>query len=347
MRIISYRTTMPFDNRNNGPDASLSPATQKSVMPFNNVHTIQDVLDGRKYDSLHGGGNWSSGEDVDKSFKDTGDSYKRRERDMEIIQRMQDGTERPSQQWRVKVPGGSKTFVSLDTLQRYIRENKIPFSYISRVAQRVEETGANRVSMVADAVNKCFMVESINTKMGIKETGSAFCVSSNYFVTCAHVIKKYDKNNKELSDNFSEGIFVNLVHQGLRHKAEVIDINLSWDIALLKCDIDAIPFEIDKNILVGDGVITIGSPHGYENNVSDGIIGSIGRDIFSYEDAPKYMFIDLAVFPGNSGGPIIKESNGKVVGMITMVVSEGNSGYGLNAGLPSSYIENFCKRILI
>ena len=48
----AYRTTMPFDG-------GLSPATERSVMPFNNVHTIQDVLSGKPYKMPGAGGSWS------------------------------------------------------------------------------------------------------------------------------------------------------------------------------------------------------------------------------------------------------------------------------------------------
>ena len=50
------------------PGTGLSPTTDKSVVPTNNVYTIQDVLDGRKYTLPGGGGDWSSGEDVSKSY---------------------------------------------------------------------------------------------------------------------------------------------------------------------------------------------------------------------------------------------------------------------------------------
>ena len=116
----------------------------------------------------------------------------------------------------------------------------------------------------------------------------------------------------------------------------------SLDIALLKCDIDVEPFNIDTKISVGEDIIAIGSPHGYENNVSTGTIGSLDRKLYTYDGAPDYMFIDLSIFPGNSGGPVIKVDNGSVVGMVTLIVtSEG--GYGLNAALSSSYIEKFIK----
>ena len=126
MKIITYsayRTTMPFDNRSDGQSATLSPPSSKSVMPFNNVHTIQDALTNNwpHYKDLHGGGDWTPGEDAQgKSYKPKGDDYKRQERDLSIINKMLDlsGTE-TGETWKVRLPGGSRVFPSFNAAQRY------------------------------------------------------------------------------------------------------------------------------------------------------------------------------------------------------------------------------------
>jgi len=339
---------MPFDNRGDFGNPSISPPTQRSVPPFNNVLTIQDVLDGRK--SIqdfypHGGGSWSPGEDVDKNYREDGDLYKRKERDLDILKSMMDKKDKTQQQWKVKVPGGSHSFISFDLARKYIRENKLPFSYISRVAQSFSEIESRRVEVIANSLNKTFKVESINIEEGVMETGAAFCVKINHFLTCAHVIKKYNKNQKTNPADFLDAK-ISLIQGGLRQDAKIIDIDPSLDIAMLECNIDSEPLELDPDIKVGEEIIAIGSPHGYENNVSTGAIGSMNRKVYYYEGAPDYMFVDLAVFPGNSGGPIIKVSNGKFVGLVTLILS-AESGYGLNAALPSQYIEKFLSRNLV
>jgi S1-C subfamily serine protease len=347
MKILSYRTTMPFDNRSNPAYPSISPPTEKSVMPFNNVLTIQDVLDNRKSISdfyPHAGGDWSPGHDTQKNYREKGDDYKRKERDLEILNNLiHEDTPKP-EKWKVKVPGGSVTFYSFEMAQKYkekLKDRGINFTYISRVAQAENLSTAE---VVADSIGKCFLVESLDVSAGVKEAGSAFCIAPSYFVTCAHVVKQYDKNSDLNNIDFSDS-FIKLVQNGNWFRAEVIDIDFRWDIALLKCDIDAEPLQLDKTIAMGDDIIAIGSPHGYENNVSTGNVGSLGRQIYFYDDAPEYMFVDLSVYPGNSGGPVIKESNGKVIGMITLIVSGGGE-YGLNAALPSNYIEEFCRRTI-
>ena len=341
---------MPFDNR--GPDGmpSISPSTTKSVMPFNNVPTIQGLLNGdEKIGDYypHAGGEWSPGKDVSKSYRETGDDYKREARDMDIINGLMEQGESMKEEWKVTVGnngmGGSLYFPSFPSAQQYVRQNKIPLNYISRVAninKEAQTQGQNRSIVILDSMRKTFMVESINILEGVKETGSAFCIKKNQFITCAHVIKHYDKN-KELDDHlFFKDINVNLTQDGNYHRAEVISVDLAKDIAILSCQtIDVEPFELDNDVQIGEDIFAIGSPHGYENNVSMGTVGSLDRKIFDYEGSPEYMFINLSVFSGNSGGPIIRISNGRVVGMVTMIIHGGVDNYGLNAGLPSRYIE--------
>ena len=339
---------MPFSgNKSQDGSTSLSPPSQRSVMPFNNVTTIQDVLDGRKTIGdlyPHTRGNWAPGEDTSKDYREKGDDYKRQERDEEILRHMFDRITTEYQKWKVKVPGGSKSFVSFELAQRYIRENNIPFRYLSRVAQRAKEE-SNRVSVISEAINGVFLVETIDSTRGVQETGSAFCVAPNFFITCAHVVQSYDKNAMANgTTDFGKGNIVKIVYNNRHYPARVEAFDLNLDLALLAAEIDVDPIRIDGDVQVGDDVIVIGSPLGFENNVSTGTIGGLGRQIYTYEGAPPYMFVDAEVFPGNSGGPVIKVDNGEIVGMITLIVGSEDVGGGLNAALPSSYIQSFCSQ---
>jgi len=343
MKIVSQRTSMPFDDR-----GAISPPTQKSVPPFNNVPTIEDILNGNI--SLgdyypHAGGEWSPGQDPSKSYREEGDDYKRLEKDWNILNKMLDGGERNRQQWKVRVPGGHRTFMSFELAQQYIRSKNIPFSYVQRVAQKTMDNGSesHRVEVISEAINKCVMVESLDYQKGLRETGSAFCVFLNHFITCAHVIKKYNKNH-EVDSGYFEGAMVNVVQNGTRHVAKVITVDPKKDIAIIRCDdINVGIMNLDTSYMIGEEVVAIGSPHGFENNVSVGVLGSLNRKLFFYNGAPEYMFVDLAIFPGNSGGPVLRSSSGGVIGMVTLVVSEKGE-YGLNAALPSSHIVDLCSK---
>jgi len=337
---IAQRTSMPFDDR-----GSISPPTSKSVPPFNNVPTIEDIINGdisiRDY-YPNAGGEWSPGQDTSKSYKEEGNDYKRVEKDWGILNKLLDGGERSNQKWKVRVPGGFRTFMSFDLAQQYIRSRNIPFSYVQRVAQK-NTSEDTRIETIAESINKCVMVESLDYKNGLSETGSSFCVFPNHFLTCAHVIKKYNKN-EEVDISHFDGAIVNLIQFGTRYKASVIAIDPKKDMAIVRCDdINVGVMKIDTNFIIGEEVVTIGSPHGFENNVSAGVLGSLNRKLFFYKGAPDYMFVDLAVFPGNSGGPVISSSTGGVIGIVTLIVSEEGE-YGLNAALPSTHINDFCMK---
>lgn len=337
---------MPFDNRGQDGSPSISPTTQKSVMPFNNVPTIQDILENkinlRDYNPSSGG-NWAPGEDVDKSYRETGDDYKRQERDLDILKFMTEPSLKNTQKWNVKIPGGKKTFMSFELARQFVREKNLPFSYITRVAQNnTMQQEQLRVDVIADSLEKTFMVQSINWNQGVQDTGSAFCIAPYYFITCAHVLRSYNKNNDIGEDYFSESL-PSLIYENRKVEAVLIDIDTKLDLALLKCNLNVKPLEIDTNIEIGRDIIVIGSPHGYENNVSTGTVGALNKKVYFYKGAPDYMFVDLHVFSGNSGGPVIKVDNGKLIGMITLIVSKEGS-YGLNAALPSSYILDFCRK---
>lgn len=347
MKIFAYRTTMPFSNDLFSRGPSLSPPTQKSVIPTNNVPSILDVLNGAISirDIYPGaGGDWSSGEDVSKNYRDTGDDYKRLERDFDILNNLTNQAPVQQEKWRVKVPGGSKTFSSFQLAQKYkeqLRDKGILKVYLSRIAQK-QEVSHDRIELITDSLAKTVMVESVDANRGVKENGAAFCVATGHFITCAHVIKKYNKYEASKDTNLSGGVIVSLIYGGQRYRATVVATDPLLDLALLKSNLNIPSFQLDVSMSIGEEIIAIGSPYGFENNVSIGHIGSLNRRVYFYAGAPLYSFVDLAIFPGNSGGPVIKESSGKVVGMVTLIVSaEGN--YGLNASLPAKYIQSFCS----
>jgi S1-C subfamily serine protease len=325
------------------PGTGLSPLTDKSVMPFNNVHTIWDVLTGKPYKLPGGGGDWSDGEDAQPhSYKEEGDAYKRQERDMDILRNLTNNPEELSETWKLKVKGGFKTFPSLEAAQDYRRKMEEKGIFVSWIARTANN---NKFNHVDDALTKTFMIETLNYETNVKETGSAFCVADGYFLTCAHVIKSYNKNTEsDLVFSKYEGIVKVLITvDDKKVEAKVVDFDGAKDLALLKADIDAEPFKFDASISIGESIFAVGSPHGFENNASFGHVSSTDKQIYFHEGAPTYMFVDLSIMPGNSGGPIINRNTGKVIGVVTAIISEGEA-YGLNAGLSSSYAIEFLKK---
>ena len=329
------------------PGTGLSPLTPKSKTPTNNVHTIQDVMDGRKYKVPGGGGDWSDlwGEESrGGSYKEKGGDYKRLERDWDILSKMMNQDKGMSEEWKVKTDGGSKSFSSFEAAQRYKRkleEKGVSVRWMSKVKEASGKV--DKIAIVSNSLQKTFKVESVNFERGVKEFGGAFCVAPNIFITCAHVVQSYDKNKSHPNTHdVINNTKISLIKNGKKYAAELMHFDGKKDLALLRADINVEPFIISDDFEIGEDILTVGSPHGFENNVSFGDVGSRNKKIFMHDDAPSYMFVDMAIHSGNSGGPIIKISDGSVIGVITAIVAETGE-YGLNAGLELEELRDFLK----
>jgi S1-C subfamily serine protease len=132
--------------------------------------------------------------------------------------------------------------------------------------------------------------------------------------------------------------------------AKIVGSDLSTDLAVVKVDpADAelvpVPLGDSKTVHVGDPVVAIGNPFGYEHTVTSGIVSALGRSIqapneFSIDDAIQ---TDAAINPGNSGGPLL-DARGRVIGVNSQIATEGGSrGFqGIGFAVPI----NLAKRIL-
>jgi len=122
--------------------------------------------------------------------------------------------------------------------------------------------------------------------------GSGFIISTDgYILTNAHVVEAADEINVKLNDK-------------REFKAKVIGSDKRTDIALIKIDATGLPavkFGDPNRLKVGEWVIAIGSPFGFENSVTAGIVSAKGRSL-PQENFVPFIQTDAAVNPGNSGG---------------------------------------------
>src|SRR5690606_21822911 len=103
-------------------------------------------------------------------------------------------------------------------------------------------------------------------------------------------------------------------------KAKVIGTDERTDVALIKIDADGmptLPVGDPTQLRKGQWVLAIGSPFGLESTVTAGIVSAVGRDTGEYL---PFIQTDVAVNPGNSGGPLI-DLQGRVVGINSQIVS--------------------------
>jgi serine protease Do len=153
--------------------------------------------------------------------------------------------------------------------------------------------------------------------------GSGFIVSPDGLIlTNAHVVADASEVTVKLTDR-------------REFKAKVLGADPQTDIAVLKIDARSLPaVRLGKadSVRVGEWVVAIGSPYGFENTVTSGIVSAKAR---SLPDGTYVPFIqtDVAVNPGNSGGPLFN-MNGEVIGINSQIYS-GTGGYqGLSFAIP-------------
>ena len=164
--------------------------------------------------------------------------------------------------------------------------------------------------------------------------GSGFIISGDgYVITNAHVVAKADEVTLTLTDK-------------REFKAKVIGSDERTDIAVLKIDATGLPKvnigDSDK-VRVGEWVLAIGSPFGFENTVTAGIISAKARE--SREALTPFIQTDVAVNPGNSGGPLFN-LRGEVVGVNSQIFS-GNGGYlGISFAIPMNIVMNTANQLI-
>jgi serine protease Do len=118
-------------------------------------------------------------------------------------------------------------------------------------------------------------------------------------------------------------------------KAKLVGIDRPTDTAVLKVDADGLPavrLGDPAQAAVGDWVLAIGSPFGFENSVSAGIISAKSRSLPNEGFVP-FIQTDVAVNPGNSGGPLFN-ANGEVIGINSQIYSQSGGYQGLSFAVP-------------
>jgi len=153
--------------------------------------------------------------------------------------------------------------------------------------------------------------------------GSGFIISPDgYVLTNAHVVEAADEINIKLNDK-------------REFKAKVIGSDRKTDIALLKIDATGLPavrIGDPAKLRVGEWVVAIGSPFGFENTVTAGIVSAKGRSL-PQENFVPFIQTDVAVNPGNSGGPLFN-LRGEVVGINSQIYSRTGGFMGLSFAIP-------------
>ena len=156
-----------------------------------------------------------------------------------------------------------------------------------------------------------------------KSLGSGFIISKDgYIMTNYHVVKDADEIVVRLSDR-------------RELKADIIGVDTRSDVALVKIDATGLPVvKIGKSsdLEVGEWVLAIGSPFGFDHSATAGIVSAKGRSL-PRENYVPFIQTDVAINPGNSGGPLFNQE-GEVVGVNSQIYSRTGGYMGLSFSIP-------------
>ena len=153
--------------------------------------------------------------------------------------------------------------------------------------------------------------------------GSGFIVSADgTILTNAHVVQNASEVTVRLTDR-------------REFKAKVVGVDPQTDVAVLEIDAKNLPvvkLGSSKDLRVGDWVVAIGSPYGFESTVTSGIVSAKSRALPDGTYVP-FIQTDVAVNPGNSGGPLFN-LKGEVIGINAQIYSRTGGYQGLSFAIP-------------
>ena len=153
--------------------------------------------------------------------------------------------------------------------------------------------------------------------------GSGFIVSPDgVILTNAHVVRDAKEVTVKLQDR-------------REYRARVLGSDLKTDVAVLKIDarnLPVVPIGKSADLKVGEWVLAIGSPFGLDSTVTAGVVSAKGRSLPD-DSAVPFIQTDVAVNPGNSGGPLFN-TRGEVVGINSQIYSQTGGYQGLSFAIP-------------
>lgn len=148
---------------------------------------------------------------------------------------------------------------------------------------------------------------------------------------------------------------ISVTIEGQSYTATVVGSDESSDLAVIKADLEGAsvtPIEVgdSSSLVMGQWVMAIGSPYGLEQSVSTGIVSALYRSTMMQSTSGNTIYTNLiqtdaAINPGNSGGALV-DSEGKLVGINTLIESESGSSAGIGFAIPANYAIQVANTII-
>jgi Do/DeqQ family serine protease len=246
--------------------------------------------------------------------------------------------------------GAYKLFFEKETIKYVTGENDSSFVTASNLTTSPRGAGINDVDFTIAAqktVNAVVHVKNMTlvernpvaqffygseaTQRPQVGTGSGVIISPDgYIVTNNHVIDRATKLEITLNNNKS-------------YEAEVIGADANSDIALLKINVENLPylaFGDSDNAKIGEWVLAVGNPFNLTSTVTAGIVSAKARSLAVARNQ-SFIQTDAAVNPGNSGGALVN-TNGDLIGINTAITSQTGSYVGYSFAVPS----NIAKKVV-
>ena len=191
-----------------------------------------------------------------------------------------------------------------------------------QIYERLNEAVVN-ISTETMGIN--FFLEPVPMEGG---TGSGSIIDKRgYILTNYHVVEDAYK------------VYITM-YDGSTHEGEVVGRDKENDLAIIKIDpkeksLITIPFGTSTNLRVGQKVLAIGNPYGYDRTLTVGIVSGLGRPVKTSNGLVIQGMIqtDASINPGNSGGPLI-DSSGRMIGINTMIYSPTGGSVGIGFSVP-------------
>lgn len=164
--------------------------------------------------------------------------------------------------------------------------------------------------------------------------------SDGYIITNAHVVEGAQRIKVILPPPAVDSpVELQPIHAGQIMEAKLVGSHKESDLALLKVEATNLPtatLRSDVRVHQGELVFAIGTPEGLRNTVTMGVISSLARQLEA-DNPMVYIQTDAALNPGNSGGPLV-DIDGNVIGINTLMLSEGGGSEGLGFAIPAAIV---------
>jgi S1-C subfamily serine protease len=225
-----------------------------------------------------------------------------------------------------ELPGAPEEGDSPGRELRPVSTGEVTYDSSERRNIRVyEQRNRGVVNITTETLSLNWFLEPVPQEGG---TGSGSIIDRRgYVLTNNHVVKDAYK------------VFITL-YDGTQFEGTVVGKDTENDLAVLKFDpgqkpLTTIPFGSSTNLKVGQDVLAIGNPFGYDRTLTTGIVSGLGRPVRASRNRVIRGMIqtDASINPGNSGGPLL-DTGGSMIGINTMIYSPSGGSVGIGFAIP-------------